>query len=58
MAHLMARVLHDIRQDEQIGNHKQSCPAPLVVNGLRNCGLLDALRQIAPTRVGKRPRAV
>ena len=57
VAHIMARVLHDIRQDEQIGNRKQSCPAALVVNGLRNCGLLDALRQIAPTRVGKRPRA-
>ena len=54
VAHIMARVLHDIRQDEQIGNRKQSCPAALVVNGLRNCGLLDALRQIAPTRVGKR----
>lgn len=54
---LMARVLHDIRQDQQMGNRAQNRPAALVVNGLRNCGLLDALKQIAPTRVGKRPRA-
>ena len=40
-----------------MGNRAQNCPAALVVNGLRNCELLDALRQIAPTRVGKRPRA-
>ena len=38
-------------------NRAQNCPVALVVNGLRNCELLDALRQIAPTRVGKRPRA-
>ncbi len=57
VAHIMARVLHDLRQDEQMGNRAQNRPAALVVNGLRNCGLLDALRQIAPTRVGKRPRA-
>ena len=57
VAHIMARVLHDIRQDEQMGNRAQNRPAALVVNGLRNCGLLDALKQIAPTRVGKRPRA-
>ncbi|CAM4213017.1 hypothetical protein [Deinococcus marmoris] len=57
VAHIMARVLHDIRQDQQMGNRAQNRPAALVVNGLRNCGLLDALRQIAPTRVGKRPRA-
>ena len=57
VAHLMARVLHDIRQDEQMGNRAQNRPAALVVNGLRNCGLLEALRQIAPTRVGKRPPA-
>ncbi|OLV16774.1 hypothetical protein [Deinococcus marmoris] len=57
VAHLMARVLDDIRQYEQMGNRAQNYPAALVVNGLRNCGLLDALRQIAPTRVGKRPRA-
>ena len=57
VAHIMARVLHDLRQDEQMGNRAQNRPAALMVNGLRNCGLLDALRQIAPTRVGKRPRA-
>ncbi|OLV19216.1 hypothetical protein BOO71_0003439 [Deinococcus marmoris] len=57
VAHIMARVLHDLRQDEQMGNRAQNRPAALVVNGLRNCGLLEALRQIAPTRVGKRPRA-
>lgn len=57
VAHIMARVLHDIRQDQQMGNRAQNRPAALVVNGLRNCGLLDALKQIAPTRVGKRPRA-
>ncbi|CAM4088452.1 hypothetical protein [Deinococcus marmoris] len=57
VAHIMARVLHDIRQDQQMGNRAQNRPAALVVNGLRNFGLLDALRQIAPTRVGKRPQA-
>lgn len=57
VAQLLSRVWHDIKQDEGMRNRKQERPAALVVNGLRNCGLLDALWQIAPTRVGKRPRA-
>ncbi|WP_194165413.1 hypothetical protein [Deinococcus terrestris] len=50
-------MLHDIRQDQQMGNRAQSRLAALVVNALRNCGLLDAFRVIPPTRVGKRPQA-
>ncbi len=57
VAHIMACALHDIRHDQQVGNRAQNRPAALVVNGLRNCGLLDALRLVAPTRVGKRPQA-
>lgn len=57
VTHLLNCVLHDLQQDQQMGHRAQNRPAALVVNGLRNCELLDALRQIAPTRVGKRPRA-
>lgn len=56
VAHIIARVLHDVKHEAQLGA-KVSRPAALVVNGLRNCGLLDALKATAPTRVGRRPRA-
>ena len=57
VAHLLARVLHDIKHDETLGSRCQNRPAALVVNALRNCGLLDALRALAPTRAGGRPQA-
>lgn len=56
-AQLKFPVLHDVGQNEQMGNQAQNHPAALVVNGLRNCGLLDDPKQLAPTRVGKRTRA-
>lgn len=57
VAHLLARVLHDIRHDESMNARTQLAPGALVVNELRNCGLLDALRALAPTRAGGRPRS-
>ncbi|WP_278912511.1 hypothetical protein [Deinococcus wulumuqiensis] len=57
MAHLLARVLQDIRHDESMNARTQLAPGALVVNELRNCGLLDALRALAPTRAGGRPRS-
>lgn len=57
VAHLLARVLHDIRHDESMNARTQLSPGALVVNELRNCGLLDALRSLAPTRAGGRPRS-
>ena len=57
VAHLLARVLHDIRHDESMNARTQLSPGALVVNELRNCGLLDALRALAPTRAGERPRS-
>ena len=57
MAHLLACVLHDIRHDESMNARTQLSPGALVVNELRNCGLLDALRALAPTRAGGRPRS-
>lgn len=56
VAHIIARVLHDVKHEAALGA-KVSRPAALVVNGLRNCGLLDALKATAPTRVGRRPKA-
>lgn len=56
VAHIIARVLHDVKHEARQGV-KVDAPAALVVNALRNCGLLDALRAISPTRVGRRPKA-
>ena len=57
VSHLLARVLHDIRHDESMNGSTVKNPAAVVVNELRNCGLLDALRALAPTRAGGRPRS-
>ena len=57
MSHLLARVMHDIRHDESMNGTTVKNPATVVVNELRNCGLLDALRALAPTRAGGRPRS-
>lgn len=57
IALILSRVLHDIKHDESMRNRSVLRPGALVVNELRNGGLLDALRQIAPTRVGVRPKA-
>lgn len=56
IAHIIARVLHDVKHEAQLGA-RVDAPASLVVNALRNCKLLDALKATAPTRVGRRPKA-
>lgn len=56
VAHLLARVYHDIKQDEQLGNRAQKKPAALVVSELKRLGIYDALKQLAPTRAGARPK--
>ncbi|WP_019011230.1 hypothetical protein [Deinococcus aquatilis] len=57
IALILSRVLHDIKHDESMRNRSVLRPGALVVNELRNCGLLEALRQISPSRVGVRPKA-
>lgn len=56
IAHICARVLHDVKHEAQLGA-KVHNPGALVVNALRNCGLLDALKQTERTRAGRRPAA-
>lgn len=57
VAHVLARVLNDVKHDETMYARSVKKPATLVVKELRASGLLDALRQLAPTRVGARPKA-
>jgi hypothetical protein len=55
VAHVLARVYHDLRHDESMNNRSAKKPGALVVAELRASGLLDALRGLAPLRVGSRP---
>ncbi|WP_135230126.1 hypothetical protein [Deinococcus fonticola] len=57
VAHLLARVLHDIKHDESMYSRSQKKPAALVVAKLKACGIYDALKLLAPTRAGGRPKA-
>lgn len=56
VAHILARTLRDVQHDETMHNRAQIHPAALVVNALRNCGILDALRELKRHRVGGTPR--
>lgn len=56
VAHLLARVLHDIKHDESMSQRQQKKPAALIVQALKDCGLYEALKQLAPTRAGGRPK--
>lgn len=56
VAHVLARILQDVRQDEMMGARVLKRPAAAVVKELRQSGLMDALGQIAPTRAGRRPK--
>ena len=56
VSHLLARVLHDIRHDESMNDCTVKKPAAVVVRELEKVGILDALRQITPLRVGARPK--
>lgn len=55
VAHLLARVWHDIKHDESMHCRSQKNPAALVVAELKACGIYDALKLLAPTRAGGRP---
>lgn len=57
VAHILARVLHDVKHDETMYSRSVNKPATLVVKELKASGLLDALRDLAPTRVGVKPKA-
>ncbi|WP_189093334.1 hypothetical protein [Deinococcus ruber] len=54
---VLARVLHDLKHDETMHAATAKRRAALVVAALNASGLLEALRQIAPTRVGVKPQA-
>lgn len=56
VAHILMRVLHDVKHDETMNTRTMNNPAALVVNALRNCGILDALRELKRYRVGGMPR--
>ncbi|WP_291426974.1 hypothetical protein [Deinococcus sp.] len=58
VAHLLARVWHDIKHDETMNCRSQKNPAALVVAELKACGIYDALKLLAPTRAGGRPKPV
>lgn len=57
VAHMLARVLHDLRHDETLGSRTQRRPAALVVKELNDLRVLDALRELERYRVGGKPRA-
>lgn len=57
VVYLLARVLNDIRHDESCYSRTLNTPAALIVNQLRNSGLLDALRDLKRHRVGGMPRS-
>lgn len=57
VAHMLARVLHDLRHDETLGRRTQRRPAALVVKELDDLGVMDALRELERYRVGGKPRA-
>ncbi|WP_165795457.1 hypothetical protein [Deinococcus koreensis] len=48
--------MHDVQHEAALGAQVHA-PAAVVVNCLRNRGLLDALRNSAATQAGKRSRA-
>lgn len=55
VAYLLARVLNDLRHDETMYARTLDTPAALIVNQLRNSGILDALRELKRHRVGGMP---
>lgn len=57
VAYLLARVLNDIRHDETMYSRTLNTPAALIVNQLRNSGILDALRELKRHRVGGMPKS-
>lgn len=53
---ILLRVYLDTQHDQSINKRFVRHPGAVVVNELRNCGLLEALSRTEPTRVGVKPK--